>query len=70
MTDLIDTKEIAELLGVSRPHVTDVLVKKPDFPDPVINRGPRIRRWARAAVMAWASGIPQSRDAMSAEVVR
>lgn len=68
MSDTLDTKDIADVLGVTRAYATDVLVKRPDFPPPVINRSRRIRRWAREAVQAWASG-DQSRDAISAEVV-
>lgn len=70
MSPTLDTKEIAELLGVTRPYVTDVLTKRADFPAPKINRSARMRRWSREAVEAWASGSPQSRDAMSADVVR
>ena len=40
LPDKIDTGEIADLLRVSRPHVTDKLTKKPDFPSPVVNRQP------------------------------
>ena len=67
MSPTVDTKDIADMLGVSRPHVTDVLVKKDGFPPPVINRSRRIRRWALEAVQAWAN---QSREAMSSEEVR
>lgn len=67
MSPTLDTQDIAELLGLTRPYVTDVLVKKPDFPPPVINRSRRIRRWAEEAVMAWAA---QSREAMSADDLR
>ncbi len=67
----VDTKDIAELLGVTRAHVTDVLTKRPDFPAPRINRSQKMRRWDRWAVEAWASGgTPQSREAISAEEVR
>ena len=68
-TETIDTQDIAEMLGVTRAHATDVVVKQADFPAPVINRSRRIRRWAREAVQTWAAG-GQSLDAMSAEVVR
>lgn len=71
MSDKFDTADIAEYLGVSRPHVTDVLVKQPGFPAPVINRSARMRRWLASDIMAWASGSQaQSREAMSSDVVR
>lgn len=52
---LIDTGGIAKLLGVSRAHVTDRLTKAPTFPPPVIDLSQRMRRWDRAAVLAWAT---------------
>jgi len=60
MTDTIDTARIAELLGCSRKHVTDRLIKRPDFPAPKIAVSRKCRRWAEADVMAWAS--PSSRQ--------
>lgn len=70
MSEKFDTADIAAYLEVTRAHVTDVLVKRPDFPVPIINRGPRLRRWLRSEVEAWAGGRSQSREAISAEVVR
>lgn len=61
---LIDTGGIAALLGVSRPHVTDRLTKDPTFPAPVIDLSQRLRRWDRAQVLAWLSGV---RDALRSE---
>lgn len=60
---LIDTKQIASLLGLTRTYVTDKLTKRPDFPRPRVDKSQRLRRWAEAEVMAWAQG--QSRAAMS-----
>lgn len=34
--DLIDTAEIARMLGVSRAHCVGRLIKRPDFPRPVV----------------------------------
>lgn len=51
--DLIDTADIAAMLGVTRQHVTDKLTKQPTFPPPVIDLSQRIRRWDRATVLAW-----------------
>lgn len=66
--DRIDTGQIAEFLRVTRPHVTDRLTKKPDFPRPVIDRGRKLRLWLRSEVEAWARG--QSRPAMSSDDAR
>jgi predicted DNA-binding transcriptional regulator AlpA len=54
VSETVDTGQIAELLQVSRRHVTDKLSKSPDFPPPVINLSERIRRWDLAAVLAYA----------------
>lgn len=59
MTETIDTAQIAQILGVSRKHVTERLVKRPDFPKPRINVSQKCRRWAEADVLAWAN--PDSR---------
>lgn len=52
---LIDTAGIAELLGVTRAHVTDRLTKQMDFPKPFINRSQKLRRWKQDDVFAWAT---------------
>ncbi len=70
MSTLIDTARIAEILGMSREHVTDRITKLPDFPAPALNRSQRMRRWVEADVLAWA-GVPQSkREAISEAVAR
>lgn len=43
--NLIDTAGIAELLMVSRQHVTDKITKRTDFPKPAIDVSRRIRYW-------------------------
>lgn len=68
MSEKWDTADIAAYLDVTRNHVTDRLVKSPDFPPPLINRGPRLRRWLAEDVRRWASG--QSLEAMDSEVAR
>lgn len=40
----IDTKQIADMLAVTRPYVTDKLTKQVDFPRPIINLSRRLRR--------------------------
>lgn len=64
MTDTIDTAQIAKILGCSRRHVAERLIKRPDFPKPKIAVSQRCRRWAEADVMAWAS--PDSRQSQPA----
>ena len=51
---VVDTAEIATMLGLSREHVTDRLTKRPDFPRPAINISRRTRMWRRADVLAFA----------------
>lgn len=53
---VVDTAEIAKMLGLSREHVTDRLTKRPDFPRPAINISRRTRMWRRADVLAFAAG--------------
>lgn len=54
--ETLDTAQIAELLKVTRPHVTDRLTKRPDFPRPVVNLSRKLRRWRRADVERYAAG--------------
>ncbi|MCX8016936.1 MAG: hypothetical protein N2690_03380 [Rhodocyclaceae bacterium] len=61
MDDLIDAREIAEMLGVSRAHCVGRLIKRPSFPQPVINVSRRLRKWRRADVLKWASTAAASR---------
>lgn len=51
--DLIDTQQIAKLLGVTRAHCVNRIVKRPDFPAPAVNISQRLRRWRRADVLKW-----------------
>lgn len=55
-TDLLDTGDLAALLGVTRAHITGRLTKRPDFPRPAIDLSQKMRRWRLQDVMAWASG--------------
>lgn len=43
-TELIDTAEIARILGVSRAHCVGRLIKRPDFPRPAVNISQRRTR--------------------------
>lgn len=56
METVIDTAEIARMIGLSREHVTDRLIKRPDFPKPAINISQRTRYWRRADVLAYIQG--------------
>jgi predicted DNA-binding transcriptional regulator AlpA len=58
--DLIDTKEIARLLGVTRAHVTNRLTKRPDFPAPAVNMSQRLRKWRRDDVLKMIVSEPGS----------
>jgi predicted DNA-binding transcriptional regulator AlpA len=66
MSALIDTQQIASILGVSREYVTDRLTKRADFPRPEVNISQRMRRWREADVMAWLRRSQVKREAMSA----
>jgi len=54
--DLIDAKEVADLLGLGHPNsVSTYLHRYPDMPRPVVDRGPnRARLWLRPEIEAWA----------------
>jgi predicted DNA-binding transcriptional regulator AlpA len=59
----LDTEEIAGLLGVSRKHVTDRIVTRPDFPKPVICLSQRVRKWAEHEVLDYFRAGPRSAPA-------
>lgn len=52
----LDTAGIAQLLGLTREHVTDRLTKRVDFPKPYINVSRRTRYWRTSDVLAWMRG--------------
>jgi predicted DNA-binding transcriptional regulator AlpA len=51
--ELLTIEDIAALLRVSPKSVRDRIVHKPGFPPPAVVIGPRTRRWARDALIAW-----------------
>ncbi len=53
MTALLDTAAIAAWLGLEREYVTDRVVKRPDFPPPVLVLSRKTRLWLRTDVEAW-----------------
>lgn len=58
--NLLDTAQIAQLLNVTREHVTDKLTKAPDFPAPAVNLSRKMRRWDEGEVIAWLTGVRRS----------
>lgn len=69
MNEKWDTADIAGYLEVTRDHVTAKIVRAPDFPPPIINRGPRLRRWLADEVRRWAAGA-HSLAAISSDEAR
>ena len=65
MSALLDTGQIASILGLTREYVTDKLTKEPGFPEPEVNHSRRLRRWLEADVMAYMRGRHGKRAAMS-----
>jgi glutathione-regulated potassium-efflux system ancillary protein KefG len=55
--DLVDSQEVAEILGLShRNSVSTYLRRYKDFPAPVVQRGGgRTKLWLRQEIEAWAS---------------
>jgi predicted DNA-binding transcriptional regulator AlpA len=70
MSALLDTAQIAELIGCTRAHVTDRLSKREDCPRPRINVSRKLRKWSEVEVLAWAAGGQSKRRAISAAVSR
>ena len=54
--DLVGTKEIARMLGVCQAHVTNRIVKRPDFPKPAVNLSQKLRKWRREDVLKMVVG--------------
>jgi len=52
----LDTLGIAQLLGMTRDHVTKRITKRMDFPPPSTNTSQRNRRWRRADVLDFKAG--------------
>lgn len=69
MTALIDTGQIASILGVEREYVTDKLTKRPDFPRPEVDISQKLRRWNEADVLEWLRKKRHVRRAAMSEAV-
>ncbi len=54
MTDVVGASEIAELLGVSRQRVYELIESHEDFPHPIA-RLARGSVWERSAIERWAA---------------
>lgn len=58
--DLICAAEIADLLAVTKPAVSNYQKRYPDFPAPVVTTpSGRVRLWSLAAVREWAAARAQ-----------
>ena len=51
--ELLGTAELAALWNLNRSHVTNIITKRPDFPEPALNLSRKTRRWRRIEVEAW-----------------
>ena len=51
--DLLGTKEIAAMWGLSRSYVTDQLTKRADFPRPALRLSQKVVRWRFADLEAF-----------------
>ncbi len=61
--ETVNTAGIAKMLGLARTYVTDNLVKRPGFPEPVMELSQKTRRWRVKDIETYAR--PQRRAAMS-----
>ena len=50
---MIGTREIADMLGVTREYATDRIVKRPDFPKPALALNQKLVRWEESDVLRW-----------------
>lgn len=55
MTELLDTKAIASILGVTHAYARDRVVRNPSFPRPCLALSQKIKRWSATDVEAWLS---------------
>lgn len=56
----ITKAEIAQITGYSPRYVRDNLIKRPDFPKPVMRLSTQNIRWSEAEVQAWIRSISQA----------
>jgi len=53
MSELIDTADIAADLNLERDYVTRKVVKRPEFPPPVLVLSRKTVKWRRPDYEAW-----------------
>lgn len=55
--DLIDAREVAEILGLAQPNSVSLYQRRyPDMPRPILNLGPkRPMLWLRPEIEGWAN---------------
>lgn len=53
LPELMDSKAVATMLGLSRHHTVNAVMKRPDFPPPKVNLSRKTRYWLRDEVTAW-----------------
>lgn len=53
MLELVDSRQIAQMLSLNHTYVRDRLVKAPTFPRPALSLSQKVRRWERGAVEQW-----------------
>ena len=51
LSDELNSRQCAELLGISRPYFVNELSKKPGFPKPSTNLSQKTRRWRYADIL-------------------
>lgn len=56
----IDKAGIVQITGYSVRYVRDTLVKRPDFPKPVIRLSTQNVRWNEADIIAWMRKVTQA----------
>jgi len=60
--DLVDAREVAEMLGLSSPRAVAVYASR-GLPDPIIDRGPNTAKlWLRQDIESWLQDRTNSRD--------
>jgi predicted DNA-binding transcriptional regulator AlpA len=51
--ETVDSRQIADMMGLTRAHVTDTVTKRPGFPKPVLKLSQRNVRWSLVEVLQW-----------------
>jgi predicted DNA-binding transcriptional regulator AlpA len=60
--DLIDAREVADMLGLSSPRAVAVYASR-GLPEPIIDRGPNTAKlWLRQDIQRWMKERPGSKN--------